>query len=84
MFPFILEDVSLVSQIYTMIQQFHPNRWIIVSTREDGVSFIEFSADCLEETVKAVLSFPLNLPNLSGIKLDHFCLKEQNVAVMAS
>ncbi len=26
MFPFILEDVSLVSQIYTMIQQFRPKQ----------------------------------------------------------
>lgn len=34
MFPFILEDMSLVSQIYTMIQQFCPNRWIIVSPVE--------------------------------------------------
>jgi len=26
--------MSLVSQIYTMIQQFHPNRWIMMSKAE--------------------------------------------------
>jgi hypothetical protein len=34
MFPFISEVMSLVSQIYTMIQQFHPNRWIMMSKAE--------------------------------------------------
>lgn len=34
MFLFISGVMSLVSQIYTMIQQFHPNRWIMMSKAE--------------------------------------------------
>lgn len=86
MFPFILEDMSLVSQIYTMIQQFCPNRWIMVSPAKSPV-FIEFRAYCLDRSTvlnSPASAFSLYLSNLASIRFDHFCLKEENVAVMAS
>lgn len=86
MFPFILEDMSLVSQIYTMIQQFCPNRWIIVSPVESlaCVEFKTYRFDKKRCRAGFAGTFSPYLSNLAGIRFDHFCLKEENASVMTS